>query len=343
MNTQSQYADLNAAERFGFLLLPGFSMITFSAALEVLQIANQICGSGLYDWQVFSINGEAVMTDTNIAIPVEYALRQCEKIDKLVICGGAGVHRISPQGYAPELHRLDRNNIQIGATSTAAFLLARCGLLDGYRATIQWEYLDSFRGEFTNIAVSDRLFEIDRNRFSSGGGTASIDMMLALISDVRGKNLTARIADMLSCRRVRGSDESQSMPLWERLGAPDPLLHKAVQLMENHIEDPICIREISLRLEITQRHLERLFKRHFNKSPHRYYMGLRIEKARQLLRTTDSALFDIAVASGFKTAPHFSNYYTAHFNISPKNDRKPVSKAYRFSHSSGNTPSSNWH
>ncbi|MCY1314561.1 HTH-type transcriptional regulator CdhR [compost metagenome] len=87
--------------------------------------------------------------------------------------------------------------------------------------------------------------------------------------------------------------------------------------MHSNIEDPIDIGEIARYARISRRHLERLFRRYVKATPPRYYMELRLTRARQLLQHTNKSLTEISIASGFMTLPHFSRCFREKFDVAP--------------------------
>ena len=205
---------------------------------------------------------------------------------------------------------------------TGAYLLARAGLLDGYRCTIHWENIASLREEFPAVIVSDDLFVIDRDRITSAGGQAATDMMLKLIEQRHGNAIAAHVSEQMLCDRMRGTSDRQRIPLHLSIGTNQPKLTEAVTLMEANIEEPISLDELSNYVGISRRQLERLFQKHLNCVPTRYYLNLRLNRARLLLLQTSKSIVEIALACGFISAPHFSKCYRDLFGIPPRDERR---------------------
>ena len=155
------------------------------------------------------------------------------------MCGGSDIADAWSKQLQFSLRRLaKRSNLRIGALCTASYLLARAGLLDGYRCTIHWENIASLREEFPNVQVTDDLFVVDRDRFSCAGGQAALDLMLKLIYDKHGNELVTRISEQFMCERIRSSEDRQRVPLHLALGSNQPKLTEAVTLMEANIAAP---------------------------------------------------------------------------------------------------------
>ena len=99
------------------------------------------------------------------------------------------------------------------------------------------------------------------------------------------------------------------------------LVRKAIDLMEAHLEDPVPIPKLCSKLQVSQRHLGRVFKRYVGKTPVHYYRDIRLDRARGLVTQTEMKLSEIAVASGFTNQVHFSRSYRERFGLSPTQDR----------------------
>ena len=244
----------------------------------------------------------------------------------LAACSGVDIQHLHIQPFSAPLKRIANLNTPLGALCTGSYILAKIGLLNGYRTTIHWENLASMREEFPNVIVSNELFEIDRDRMVAAGGTAPMDMMLHLIAEQHGNGLALAISDMFTCERIRGRNDRQRMPLQQRLGSQQPKLIEAVSLMEANIEEPLELKEIAVHVGVTNRQLERLFQKYLQVTPRRYYMKLRLMRARQLLIQSSMTIYDVALACGFVSGPHFSKCYREVYDVSPSQERvrKPV-------------------
>jgi len=219
------------------------------------------------------------------------------------------------------LRRLDRKGINIGALCTGSHVLARAGLLEGYRCTIHWENITGFIEEFPGIEITNELFEIDRNRFTCSGGTAALDMMLNLIGRQHGHELAAAVSEQFIHERIRDEHDHQRMALTARLGVRHPKLIQVIKLMEQHLEEPLDRAALAQRVRLSTRQLERLFGKYLGRSPARYYLELRLNRARLLLLQTNMSVIDVALACGFVSASHFSKCYRDFFGKTPRKER----------------------
>ena len=310
------------ATRYVFLLVPQFSMIAFSSAVEPLRMANRVNGRQLYEWTLVSIDDQPVSASNGIVFTPNVAMAQINKADGLFVCSGVDIYDVDIKPYINPIKRFATMKVPLGGLCTGSYILARLGLLNGYRSTIHWESLASLREEFPATIVSSELFEIDRDRYVAGGGTAPLDMMLHLISQRHGMDIAIAISDMFTCERIRGRHDRQRMPLQQRLGSSQPKLIEAVSLMEANLEEPMNLDELARHVSVSRRQLERIFQKHVQCVPTRYYLELRLQRARQLLLQTSMSIVDVAFSCGFVSAPHFSKCYRDCYGIPPRDERR---------------------
>ncbi len=306
----------------GFLLLPRYSMIAFTSAIEPLRMANRLSGRELYRWTTYTIDGEPVEASNGLRIQPDAGLGDLYGLHTLFVCSGVEVEQACDRGTLSWLNKLEHQPMHLGGLCTGSYVLASAGLLDGYRCTIHWENIAAMREAFPRVAVAYELFEIDRDRYTSAGGTAPLDMMLNLITQQVGGDIAAAISEAFACERIRGRHDRQRIPLQLRLGTSQPKLIEAVSIMESNIEEPIGLDELARHVGVSRRQLERLFQKHLNCVPTRYYLELRLARARQLLLQTSISIVDVAFACGFVSAPHFSKCYRDYYGIPPREERQ---------------------
>ncbi len=297
-------------------------MLAFASAIEPLRMANQLAGQTLYQWQLIASSGDSVACSNGCHFTPHHDISTRIHYDAVIVCGGTNIHLINDDAALQWLRHLDKAGTTLGAICTGSFLLAKADLLGGYRCTIHWENMASAREQFPHLVISPELFEIDRDRYTCAGGTAPLDMMLTEIRNSHGAELANRISEQFMCERIRDQNDRQRVPLTQRIGASQPKLTEAVSLMEANIEEPMTLDELSHHVGLSRRQLERLFQRYLHCVPTRYYLELRLERARQLLLQTSMPIVDIALACGFISAPHFSKCYRETFSIPPRDERR---------------------
>jgi len=313
-----------ATQVIGFMLTDQFSMIAFTAALEPLRLANRVTGRNLYQWQLYSADGVNAEASNGVKVSVEHAFRDARDIDAVVVCSGVDVQAIDHRVLLTVLRRLIKAGASAGAVCTGAYVLAKAGVLDGYRSTIHWENRAGMQADFPELEIGQELFEIDRDRFTCAGGVAAADMMLSLIKRDHGALVSNAVTDQLIHHRMREAGERQRIDLRTRLGVADPKLLRVIALMERSIERPLTISAFAQSVALSNRQLERLFVQHLGCPPNRHYLKLRLDHACQLLRQTRMPILDVAIASGFNSASYFSQSFVGHFGHSPSAERKKL-------------------
>jgi len=306
---------------FVFVLLDEFSFMPFAAAVEPLRIANRMSGQPLYRWTVVSESGRPVACSSGVRVEVDGPLPETGRDDVVIVCAGIDVRGNTTPGLISWLRRAARRGPVIGGLCTGAHALARAGLLDGRRATIHWENQDGFIEDFPDVELARSVFAIDGNRLTSAGGTAAIDLMLTLIADDHGKDLANAVADQLIYSAIRTDRDIQRLSIPTRIGVRHPRLSRVIERMEASIEDPLSPADLAAEVGMSTRQLERLFRRYLNRSPKRYYMELRLARARNLLMQTDLSVINVALACGFSSPSHFSKCYRAQYGTTPYRER----------------------
>ncbi len=311
-----------APTRYGFLVVPGFSMIAFAAAIDTLRLANRVAGQRLYEWETISSNGEAVTASNGLEVTPQHAIKNHSAYNALFVCAGTRVNLGWSQTLRDGLRNAAKKGMALGSLCTGTYLLAKADLLEGYRCTIHWERLASTREEFPKLNLTDDIYEIDRNRYTCAGGTTPIDMMLELISHQHGASMSAAISEEILVDRVRSMQDHQRIPLRQQLGTSQPKLTEAVLLMESNLEEPLSPDELASYVNISRRQLERLFRSYLHCTPTQYYLRLRLRNARLLLLQTEKSIVEISLACGFASAPHFSKCYRDMFSLPPRDERR---------------------
>ncbi len=307
--------------RFIFVLMQDFTLLSFASALEALRLANRMSGTRLFDWRIVGEGGGTARCSAGTAFALDGDLPELSRDDTVLLCGGTEVAAATTRRLLNWLRRETRKGATIGGLCTASWALAEAGLLDGRRATIHWENHDGFEEEFPEVDLTKSVFVIDGNRLSTAGGTSSIDLMLKILADEHGEDLANAVADQLIYSTIRTDRDTQRLSTPTRIGVRHPKLGEVIKKMEGAIEDPISPARLASEVGMSTRQLERLFRRYLDRSPKRYYMELRLQKARNLLMQTDMSVINVALACGFASPSHFSKCYRAHYQTTPYRER----------------------
>jgi transcriptional regulator GlxA family with amidase domain len=305
----------------GLLLIPGFGILSYACVVEPLRVANVLSGKPLYRWSHISIDGTPARALNGVSVTPDLCIGESLQFDYVFVCAAGNPALFKHSPTIAWLRQLARHGVRIGGISGGPFVLARAGLLDGYRTTIHWAHASALIEEFPDLDIRHSIFEIDRGRLTSSGGTSPLDMMHEIISKQHGTELALQVSDWLPLKHVREGSGPQRMALRERLGVShDPLL-RAIDLMERNLEQPLSRSELASAAHVSSRQLERLFRQDLGCSPGEHYMRLRLDRARDLLKQTSLSVLEIALATGFTSASHFSRKFKSRYGYGPRAER----------------------
>jgi len=315
-------SDNSQEEHIGFFLLDNFSMLSFSAVLEPLRMANRLNVKSLYKWHIYSVNDQSVVASNGISFTPTREISDTDNLDILFVVAGIGAQHVGDDKLFSWLRGLMRRGIKIGATSTGSLLLAQAGILKDRTCTIHWENKASFSESYPYINVTDELYELDKNIMTCSGGLAGLDMILHYINIRHGLKLSKDIAEQCIHPAIRPAHDNQRMTLQLRYKTRHPRLLKALELMQTNIEDILTCLEIGQLVGLSTRQLERLFREQLEISPANYYMNLRLQRSHYLLQQSTLSILQISTACGFNSTSYFARCYRNEYGCTPREELK---------------------
>ena len=308
--------------RVAFVLIPRFNMMTLTTAIEPMRIANYLAPGTLFEWRYLSGDADEVVASNGMSVraaPLDVGDEHC---DVVVLCGSWGCEHYENPALFAWLRRLDRAGATLVSLEVGVYLLARAGLLSHRAATTHWSVLAGFAEQYPKVDAREQLFTVDGNIITCAGGTAGLDVMLHLIASRHGEQLAAEVADQVLHHPVRDGDSPQRHTMGAATDALHPDVRAAIALIEQHIEEPWPVPRIAARLKLSQRHLERLFRRHMGCSVVQFGQLLRLQYARALLTSTRMSIREVSVACGFNSLSYFSQAFTKCFARRPSEYRQ---------------------
>ena len=311
-----------------FFLVPDFTMIAFATAIDPLRSANRMLGYEAYKWRLASADGKPVRASNGVECAVNGSLdderRKLSGPDRpsmVIVCSGINIERYSNRSAFAWLREEYNRGVAIGGLCTGAHVLAAAGLLSNRRCAIHWENLPGFAEAFPKANVFADLFEVDQNIYTCAGGTAALDMMLKLIGDDFDEHVVNSVCEQMLTDRIRSPTDRQRLPLRARLGVQNAKVLSIIELMEANLAEPLSLIEIADDVGLSRRQIERLFRQEMGRSPARYYLEIRLDRARHLLLQSSLPVVEVAVACGFVSASHFSKCYRELYHRSPQQER----------------------
>ncbi len=320
-------SDQSVTRSYAFVLVPGFTLLAFSSAVEPLRIANQLSQQPLYRWSVLSENGGPVVSSAGITVGADGPVSPLDKDTRLFVCGGNPAVAATAPAIFGAVQRHHRHGGIVGGICTGAFALAKAGLLQSRRFTLHWENQPGFAETFPDYIPTGNRFETDGRLVTCGGGAASTDMMLSIIATDHGGDFAAMVSEMCLRTLMPGVDPHQRSSLAALMSTRNPVLIATVTLMNRHIEDPLPMDDLAEAAGCSRRHLERLFRDATGQTPGDFYRSMRLDHGRNLLSTTNVTLQEIAMACGFASVSHFSKSFKARFGTAPTKLKQGIARS----------------
>jgi transcriptional regulator GlxA family with amidase domain len=318
---KSDKTDKFTGRKLGLLLIDGFALMSYAAVIEPFRAANTLAGCELYRWTHISVDGRQVCASNGASVVADRAVGEPLACDTLFVFAGGDPAAFADAKTFSWLRHLAHSNVRLAGVSGGPFLLARAGLLDGYRATIHWIHQPAFLDAFPTLMIEPSLYVIDRRRLTCAGGTAGLDLAIELIEREHGHKLAAEVSEWFIRTEPRPADKSQRLSLRERFGINNDRVLRVLAEMEARLEEPAAVTELAKLAGLSLRQLERLFSAHLGETIGGCYLRVRLEKAAELLRNTGMPITAIGVACGFQSSSHFSRAFKTSFGKNPSSER----------------------
>ncbi|OCX24987.1 AraC family transcriptional regulator [Mesorhizobium hungaricum] len=305
----------------GFILARRFTLCAFANFVDVLRLSADegdrsrpiLCG-----WRVLSATMEPIVSSSGIAVHPEERLGDPTLFDYLVVVGGLidEIPNLSPE-YTHYLQRAAAAGVPLVGVCTGAFILHRAGLLNGYRCCVSWFHHADFLEQFDGLRpVSDQIFIVDRDRLTCSGGASSAHLAAWLVDRHVGRAQARKsLHIMIIDDALRAEKPQPGIPL--DLTTDDPLVKKALLLMQQTIDTPLSVAETAHRLGVSRRRLERHFQQAVGMAPTLACKIMRLEHAEFLLCQCDQSVTEIAAATGFCDSSHFVRAFRERCGMTP--------------------------
>ena len=314
---QARLSPSIASRRFDFILLPEFSMLSLISAMETLQNANLCVQRDFYSWQLCSQDGSPVQSSLGMKTNVSKALTEIDRPCDVVVVGGDHIHLHDIEPLKIWLRRHARDGVRVTGLCTAAYALAKIGLLDEVPATLHWQYRDSFEECFPHTELSPEAYVSNKTRCTSSGGISAIDLFLDFVGQDFGEVTASHVAESMCYNAIREVQKGIRVDVPSQFRAKNPRLARTLMEMEQNLEAPLSPQDLASRIGISVRQLERLFRSQLGSSPKQFYMRLRLRRAYLLILQTQMDVICVAMACGFQSPSHFSKCFRSEFGISP--------------------------
>ena len=311
-----------AAHHAIFVVVPRFNITTLITMIETMRIANYLAPEPLFSWDIVSFDGARIGASNGIMTTVATDAEALPPADFVFVLGSWGTEHYDNRTLTAWLRKRARSGAGICGVELGCYIVARAGLLERKAATTHWSWLSGFRESFDRVDVQECLFTIEGKIMTCSGGLAGVDLMLRLIERSHGSGFSGEIADQMLHHPIRTANAPQRSTMGRSTETMLPLVCEAMTLIEENIEDPLSVPEIAQALDVSQRQLERQFKKHVGCTVVQFGLLRRLQNARLLLISTELSVREIATASGFNTLSHFAYSFGKFFGRRPSEYRE---------------------
>ncbi len=306
------------AYKIGILLIDNFALMSYSSVIEPIRAANLLGKKQLYKVDHIAVkNGRKSVSSSGAVIRATATMSENTDYDLILVVAGGDPSSFGDEQTFQWLRNKARHGVRLGGVSGGPVILAKAGVMKGYRMTVHWEHAAALSENTPTLLLERSLYIMDRDRITCAGGVAPLDMMHALQSEIHGPEFARKVSDWFIHTDVRPSGDPQRSGIVERFGTHHPAIIQTIEIMENHIADPLSLKQLALLSSISSRQLNRVFIDKIEQSTMSVYRNLRLEKAYNLIVQTVLSLTEIALATGFSSSAHFSKSFQEKYGSPP--------------------------
>lgn len=305
----------NSGTKIAFILIDDFALISYASVMEPFRAANNMTGANLYIFTHMTIDGRPAVASNGALVPADMAAGAFIACDILiVVAGGSPTWKANP-AISAALRRAAASGARLIGVSGGAFFLAHAGLVRGRRATVHWDYQTQFARLFPDVLLEQSLYVADTRILTCAGGAAGLDLAVQLIGQAHGEDLATRVGEWYIQSEPRDATLPQRKSISKTVSTFR--VSAAIAHMEDNLAAPLSREELARRSGTSARQLDRLFAQHTSQSASGYYLNLRLDTARTLLRLYTKSIGDVAHACGFASDSHFSRCFKRRFGYPP--------------------------
>ena len=309
----------------GFVLMPSFTLLPFSAFVDALRLAADEGDQSRQincQWTLMSHTLEAITSSSGVTVQPWETYRDPADFDYVVVVGGLLDNSLQGSQHVIDyLQQVDAAHVPIIGLCTGSFAMIRAGLMDQRRCCVSWFHYKDLTDRYTNVThIADQLFVDDGDRITCAGGAVAADLAAYIIERHLGQNWARKSMRILVMDSPRPANAPQPQPGGD-YQVNNRLVGRALLLMEQNLSRPLSTDEIAARVDISKRQLERLFTNETNESLQKFYRKMRLRYGLWLLQNTERLITDIAQECGFSDTAHFSRAFRVIFDKKPTDYR----------------------
>ncbi|MDA8062316.1 MAG: GlxA family transcriptional regulator [Actinomycetota bacterium] len=305
-----------------------FQLLDLAGPVEVFDVAAKLGATPGYRCVVVTPGGLPVRSSSGVEVAADTSLADLAQrrspLDTLLVVGGLGSRSAAEDHeLLNQLTAVAGRARRITSVCTGALVLGAAGLLDGYHATTHWAWCDELAQSRPGVIVeADRIYVQDRDRWTSAGVTAGIDLALALVDDDHGAEIAHGAARWLVVFARRPGGQAQFSAQLRAQPARTPAIAEVQRWLPDHLAEDLSVAALARRAGMSQRSFARAFRSETATTPAAHVMDLRVEAARRLLETTELTVAAIATAVGFNHAETLHRAVARHLATTPDRYRQ---------------------
>lgn len=303
------------------ILAPRFPLLSLAICTESLRVANRELGQHRFVRQIVSLDGERPVSSSGIDIAADTGLGDLGDVPVAIVLSSYQPEDAVTPSLLNWIRRQDRMGTLLGCVDTGAYLLARAGVLSDRHIATHREAMAAYEELFGDGIVLDQLSALDGRVASSAGGMATLDMMARIVAHCHDEALAARMLHVLNYKPMEEIRSRESVASDGAIARLDRRLGRLVELMMNHIENPLPVDTICRIANVDTTTARRLFLRHFKQTPGRYYKEVRLQRALNLLTNSTYQIGQIATMVGFADQATFARAFRQWSGAPPSNSR----------------------
>jgi transcriptional regulator GlxA family with amidase domain len=314
--------------------MEGLQLLDLAGPTEVMRVATRLGGDPPYRTVVATPGGGDVCSESGIRVGADVALgelaRSGERVDTLTVVGGLGaIDRVVDEPFLADVARLSRRAGRTTSVCTGSLVLSAAGLLDGYAATTHWAVSDFLAANEAVEVRADQIYVHDRDRWTSAGISAGVDLFLALVEEDHGPDLAHVVAAWLVVFLRRPGGQSQFSAQLRARPATTPSIAQLQHWVNDHLDADLSVHALAERANMSPRNFGRVFRRETGTTPGTYVEQLRVEAARRLLETTDLTVGAVARRVGIRHAETLHRVFRRRVGTTPESYRQHFGRVRR--------------
>lgn len=312
------------AHRVVALALPGVVTFDLSCAVQIFGHGPNPDGApGRYEFAVCGPGGTTVRTLDGFDLAVEHGLDALREADTVVVPGYFGAHDCPPgDDVRSALRAAGAAGRRMVSICVGAFALGHAGLLDGRRATTHWAATTLLAQRFPRARVeSDVLYVDDGDVLTSAGLASGLDLALHLVRRDHGAHAATELARWNVVAPHRDGAQAQFIST----AVPDAggsTVADTCRWALRHLDRPLDLADLARHAHLSERTLLRRFRAEIGTSPRQWLLRARLDRARELLETTDLPVETVARNAGFPTAAALRSRFGAVLGTTPTSYRR---------------------